>query len=91
MVLLDSVPCHAILFCKLVNRTADFADRKFVGFYSFNPYLVQSIRWRFNLLSCGLGKVVNLWEKSFPLPEIKAREIESYLKQRQQVAGVLRA
>ena len=51
-----------------VNKATKFADKKFVGFYSFNPYLVQSIRWRFNLLSCGLSKVIAHWEKSVSLP-----------------------
>lgn len=82
MVLFDSPKFRAILFSKQVNRTSHLPDRKFVGFYSFNPYLVQSIRWRFNLLSCGLVKVVNLWEKSFPLPEVKQRDLEAYLTSR---------
>lgn len=80
MVLFDSPHCRAVLLCKQINKTEDFADKKFVGFFSFNPYLVQSIRWRFNLLSCGFGKVINHWEKSFPLPGVSARDADSYLK-----------
>jgi hypothetical protein len=80
MVLFDSRCCHAILLAKQINKATQFADKKFVGFYSFNPYLVQSIRWRFNLLSCGLCKVVDLWEKSFPMPNLLMRDVENYLK-----------
>ncbi len=80
MVLFDSPHCRAILLCKQINKATEFQEKKFVGFYSFNPYLVQSIRWRFNLLSCGLCKVVNLWEKSFPLPNLLMRDVDSYLK-----------
>jgi hypothetical protein len=53
-----------------------FEDKKFIGFYSFNPYLVQSIRWRFNLLSCGLSRVMAHWEKSFPFPDLKMRDLD---------------
>lgn len=80
MVLFASPDCRAVLLCKQVNKTSKLEDKRFVGFYSFNPYLVQSIRWRFNLLSCGLGKVVDLWEKSFPLPDVRMQEVDAYLK-----------
>jgi hypothetical protein len=81
LVLFDSEHTRAVLLCKQVNRAVKFADKKFVGFYSFNPYLVQSIRWRFNLLSCGLSKVIAHWEKSFPFPDLKMCDLERYLKQ----------
>ena len=66
LVLFDSPDTRAVLLCKQVNKAAQFADKKFIGFYSFNPYLVQSIRWRFNLLSCGLSKVISHWENPSP-------------------------
>jgi hypothetical protein len=79
LVLFDSPHCRAVLLCKQVNQATTFAHKKFVGFYSFNPYLVQSIRWRFNLLSCGLRSVVKSWEKSQSLPDLKMRDIDNYL------------
>ncbi len=80
MVLFDSPHCRAVLMCKQINRAVQFEDKRFVGFYSFNPYLVQSIRWRFNLLTSGLCKMVNHWEKSFPLPDLNVREVDAFLK-----------
>jgi len=76
MVLFDSEDTRAVLLCKQVNKAVKFEDKKFIGFYSFNPYLVQSIRWRFNLLSCGLTRIVSHWEKSFPFPDLKMRDLE---------------
>jgi hypothetical protein len=81
LVLFDSEESRAVLLCKQVNRATDFDDKKFIGFYSFNPYLVQSIRWRFNLLSSGLSRVISHWEKSYPFPDLKMRDLERYLKQ----------
>jgi hypothetical protein len=81
LVLFDSEHARAVLLCKQVNKAPKFADKKFIGFYSFNPYLVQSIRWRFNLLSCGLSKVIAHWEKTFPFPDLKMCDLERYLKQ----------
>jgi hypothetical protein len=86
LVLFDSPHGRAVLLCKQVNKAAKWADKKFIGFYSFNPYLVQSIRWRFNLLSCGLSGVISHWEKSFPFPDLKMCDLERYLKQADTVA-----
>jgi hypothetical protein len=81
LVLFDSEETRAVLLCKQVNKANDFAAKKFIGFYSFNPYLVQSIRWRFNLLSSGLSRVISHWEKAFPFPDLKMRDLERYIKQ----------
>jgi Sensory domain in DIguanylate Cyclases and Two-component system len=81
LVLFDSEDARAVLLCKQVNRAEKFEDKKFIGFYSFNPYLVQSIRWRFNLLSSGLSRIISHWEKAYPFPDLKMRDIEKYLKQ----------
>ena len=80
LVLFDSPDARAVLLGRQVNKATKFEDKKFVGFYSFNPYLVQSIRWRFNLLSCGLSKVIAHWEKSVSLPDLKMGDLERYLK-----------
>ena len=81
LVLFDSEHTRAVLLCKQVNRAVKFEDKKFLGFYSFNPYLVQSIRWRFNLLSCGLSRVISHWEKSFPFPDLKMRDLDRLIRQ----------
>jgi hypothetical protein len=80
LVLFDSPDARAVLLGRQVNKARKLADKKFVGFYSFNPYLVQSIRWRFNLLSCGLSKVIAHWEKSVSLPDLKMCDLERMLK-----------
>jgi len=80
LVLFDSPDARAVLLCKQVNKAEKFEDKKFLGFYSFNPYLVQSIRWRFNLLSCGLSRVISHWEKSFPFPDLKMRDLDRMIK-----------
>ena len=81
LVLFDSEHARAVLLCKQVNKAAKFEDKKFIGFYSFNPYLVQSIRWRFNLMSCGLSRVISHWEKSFPFPDLKMRDLDRLIRQ----------
>ena len=81
LVLFDSEESRAVLLCKQVNKATKFEDKKFIGFYSFNPYLVQSIRWRFNLLSSGLSRVISHWENAYPFPDLKMRDLERYLKQ----------
>jgi len=81
LVLFDSEHARAVLLCKQVNRAEKFEDKKFIGFYSFNPYLVQSIRWRFNLMSCGLSRVISHWEKSFPFPDFKMRDLDRLIRQ----------
>ena len=42
---------------------------------------MQSIRWRFNLLSCGLSRVISHWEKSFPFPDLKMRDLDRLIRQ----------
>jgi hypothetical protein len=81
LVLFDSEHVRAVLLCKQVNKATELADKKFLGFYSFNPYLVQSIRWRFNLMSCGLSRVISHWEKSFPFPDLKMRDLDRMIRQ----------
>ena len=81
LVLFDSEHARAVLLCKQVNKATKFEEKRFIGFYSFNPYLVQSIRWRFNLMSCGLSRVISHWEKSFPFPDLKMRDIDRMIRQ----------
>ncbi|MCE0484260.1 MAG: hypothetical protein LV479_08490 [Methylacidiphilales bacterium] len=81
LVLFDSEKSRAVLLCRQVNRSSQLKEKKFIGFYSFNPYLVQSIRWRFNLMSCGLSRVISHWERSFPFPDLKMRDIDRMIHQ----------
>jgi hypothetical protein len=81
LVLFDSEKTRAVLLCKQINRAEKFEEKRFLGFYSFNPYLVQSIRWRFNLLSCGLSKVIAHWEKTFPFPDLKMKDLDRMIRQ----------
>jgi hypothetical protein len=80
LVLFEGPSDHAVLVCKQLGPTKEPGQEKFIGFYSFNPYLVQSIRWRFNLLTCGLNKIVNHWDKSMVLPNLKLRELDLFLR-----------
>ena len=65
VVLFDSQEIHAILFCKQANQTDHFQRKVFSGYYSFNPFVVRSLRRRFELLSCGMSGVVNHFERYF--------------------------
>lgn len=85
LVLFESQNDHAVLVCKQVGAGSSAASpegKKFVGFYSFCPYLVQSIRWRFNLVSSGLKTVIQHWENTFSLPDLKMRDLDlgAYLR-----------
>ena len=79
LVLFEGPNDHAVLVCKQLNNAAETEKKKFVGFYSFCPYLVQSIRWRFNLVSSGLNKVVKHFEASFSLPDVKMSDLGPFL------------
>ncbi|CAB4242465.1 conserved protein of unknown function [Methylacidimicrobium sp. AP8] len=62
------------------NREALACQERYIGFCSFDPYVVESVRWRFNLLSCGLEKLVRRWEGFFPLPTPPLRAINDFVK-----------
>ena len=81
LMLFEAEHARSVLLCKQINRAEKFEEKRFLGFYSFNPYLVQSIRWRFNLLSCGLSKVIAHWEKSFPFPDLKMKDLDRMIRQ----------
>ncbi len=80
LVLYDGPEDHAVLLGKQINRATDLKKRKFIGFYSFNPYLVRSIRWRFNLLSTGLSKMVNHWDRSHIFPDLKLQDLMVFMQ-----------
>ncbi len=77
----------ALVCCKYLGRGRSNGEReglacqeRYVGFCSFDPYVVESVRWRFNLLSCGLEKLVRRWEGFFPLPTPPLRAINDFVK-----------
>jgi hypothetical protein len=80
LVLFQSEKGRAMLLCQQINSTTNPNERKFLGFYSFNPYLVESIRWRFNLVTCGLNRFVNKWETTFPLPDLRMKAIDQLIQ-----------
>jgi hypothetical protein len=69
--------CRAALIARQINKAQNPQKKRFVGFYTFNPYMVKWIRWRFNLCCCGIGKLFDEWEKELHLPKIKASELSS--------------
>jgi Sensory domain in DIguanylate Cyclases and Two-component system len=82
VVLFDSPERRAVLLSKQINTTENLKNKTFVGFYSFNPFLVQSVRYRFNLLCCGLEGVLSHWEQNFSLPKVRASDVDTYFKKR---------
>jgi len=79
VVLFASPHAHAVLVCRQANEAQRFGDKIFTGFYSFNPFLVESIRRHFNLISCGLDGLVAGWEREFQMPSISLRDIQRLL------------
>jgi hypothetical protein len=88
IVLFASPESHAVLVCRQINTAKDFSNKVFAGFYSFNPFLTESIRRHFNLMSCGLDGVVAAWEKEFRLPSMSLKEINSLLADKPEMADV---
>lgn len=82
IVLFQSPEQQAVLVCRQVNDAEKFEEKAFVGFYSFNPYLVESIRWRFNLVCCGLGPLVRAWEKELGLPTLRLADLSPLFHER---------
>jgi hypothetical protein len=79
VVLFSSPQAHAVLVCRQANEATTFAEKVFTGFYSFNPFLVESIRRHFNLISCGLDGLVGRWERDLHLPSISLKDINRLL------------
>jgi hypothetical protein len=80
LVLFSSEKTSAVLVCRQVNQASDFSKKLFAGFYSFNPFLVQSIRRQFNLMSCGLDGVMRELEKELKIPTLSLKELSRYFE-----------
>lgn len=80
LVLFASDVASAVLVCRQVNQASSFEKKLFAGFYSFNPFLVQSIRRQFNLMSCGLDAVVQRMERELNIPTLSLKDLSSYFE-----------
>jgi len=80
MVLYAGPEAHAVLVCRQVDRSDQFNNKIFAGFYSFNPFLVESVRRQFNLMSVGLDGIIHQWEKEFDIPTFSLKEIRKLFK-----------
>ncbi|MEM6821940.1 MAG: DICT sensory domain-containing protein [Verrucomicrobiota bacterium] len=81
VVIFTSPETNAALICRQINRSSKFDKKVFAGFYTFNPFLVESMRRQFNLMSVGLDRVINQWEKEVQIPSISFSEIKNYFQE----------
>ncbi|TFE68977.1 hypothetical protein [Methylacidiphilum caldifontis] len=70
---------EVVFVCKQLNRATEISSKKFIGFCSFDPFIVHSLRWKFYLLSSGIDKIINHWEKFFLWPTFRIQEIENFI------------
>jgi DICT domain-containing protein len=68
VVLFESEHIHALLLCRQKNSTGEFPKKKFIGYYTFNRFLVESVRRHLNLLTSGLPGLMQKWEALIDLP-----------------------
>ncbi|MGF1678541.1 MAG: DICT sensory domain-containing protein [Candidatus Methylacidiphilales bacterium] len=82
VVLFASSETHAALICRQVNESSsDFNKKIFAGFYTFNPFLVESLRRHLNLMSVGLDNVVERFNQRINIPSLSLRDIRQYFDQ----------
>lgn len=67
-----------VLIAKQINKETIFEKKLYYGFYTFNPFLAQSIRRKLLLASCGLGSIIDLWVKQHHIPTISSRDLNAY-------------
>ena len=77
--LFRNLKIEVVFVCKQLNRATDIGSQKFIGFCSFDPFIVHSLRWKFYLLSSGIDKIVSHWEKLFLWPTFRIQEIENFI------------
>lgn len=80
MVLYTSQEDCVILLCRQLNRATSFEKKIFTGFYSFNPFLVNSIKRNFNLMTCGLERIGKKWEKQLAIPSLPLSKVEELFR-----------
>ncbi|MFZ5806665.1 MAG: DICT sensory domain-containing protein [Verrucomicrobiota bacterium] len=82
VVLFASKKLNAILVGKQINSTQDIEKKYFMGFYSLNPFVVQSMRRSFAFMSSGLNGAVKSWEMKCGFPKLSARDLDRFLPRR---------
>lgn len=80
VVVFSSPQQHAALICRQVNHSDSFNEKIFAGFYTFNPFVVESFRRQLNLMSVGLDSVVAEFENHFQIPRLSLKEIQNYFE-----------
>jgi len=80
IVLFSSPSAHAALVCCQVNKSDDFSRKVFAGFYTFNPFVVESVKREFNLMSIGLDRMVKAFDRQLNIPNLSLKEIEEYFQ-----------
>ncbi len=81
VVVFSSPQQHAALICRQVNESDKFDEKIFAGFYTFNPFVVESFRRQLNLMSVGLDSLVSEFEGQFKIPTLSLKEIQKYFEQ----------
>jgi|GEM_PF-962006 len=77
----------AVLVAKQINNEKASEKKLFYGFYTFNPFLVQSIRRKFLFMSCGLESIIDLWVKQHHVPTISAHDLNAYFGKKKTTAN----
>jgi len=77
LVLFEGPKESAVLLVKEIPAAKGSAGRRYVGFYSFCPFLLRSVQQRLHLVGCGLHCMLKEWEKAFNLPKIAAGDLAS--------------
>ncbi|MEM6885373.1 MAG: DICT sensory domain-containing protein [Verrucomicrobiota bacterium] len=80
VVVFNSPKQYAALVCRQVNDSDEFNHKIFAGFYTFNPFVVESFRRQLNLMSVGLDSVVAEFESQFKIPMLSLKEIRDYFE-----------
>lgn len=79
VVLFTSPKVNAVLVGREINKAADMTKRYFAGFYSLNPFVIQSLRRNFALMSSGLEGSVQNWEKKCRFSAISPQNLKKIL------------
>lgn len=79
VVIFSGKKTNAILVGKQINTTKDIEKKYFMGFYSLNPFVVQSLKRSFSFINSGLDGAVQSWEEKCNFPKLSARDLNRFL------------
>ena len=79
IILFASDKANGVLICRQANDEEIFEKKLFTGFYSFNPFLVHSIKRGLLLVPVGLDGVVENWKNGLEMPSLSEDQINDYL------------